>query len=226
MSQLLDNPVFNALNTYDSHLGSGTDHVKFFDEEVSPFAGFQDGYIKGFDDLHQLLPPDRKILYATRKKLTDIPGWKLISTIEGLQFKLENRKPSGKIFSQPVPLDARHADEMVKLAALTKPGPFNKRTIEFGSYFGIFENDRLAAMTGQRLHVPGFSEVSAVCTHPDFLGKGYATILLEQQLDIIFSSGRKSFLHVRSDNERAISIYERLGLRKNGPMNFYYLKKA
>jgi len=222
---LLDNPVFNALASEDSHLGSGTETVKFFDEEVSPFAGFKEGYLNGFDDLRQMLPDGRKILYATRNKLSEAPGWKIVSTIEGLQFKLESWNPSGKKFSQPVPLVTKHADEMVKLAALTKPGPFNTRTIEFGSYYGIFENQRLVSMTGQRLHVPGFAEVSAVCTHPDFLGKGYATILLEQQLDIISGSGKKSFLHVRSDNNRAISIYERLGFRKNGPMNFYYLKK-
>lgn len=114
---------------------------------------------------------------------------------------------------------------MVALAALTKPGPFNSRTIEFGEYYGIFENGRLASMTGQRLHVENYTEVSAVCTHPDFLGKGYAAALLQHQLQIICGNGQIPFLHVRADNERAIALYERLGFKKNGGMNFYFLKR-
>ena len=114
---------------------------------------------------------------------------------------------------------------MVRLAALTKPGPFDKRTIEFGNYYGIFENNKLVAMTGQRLHVHYFAEVSAVCTHPDYLGKGYASLLLMHQADLILNSGQTPFLHVKSDNERAIFLYDKIGFKVNGPMNFYFLKR-
>jgi predicted GNAT family acetyltransferase len=124
-----------------------------------------------------------------------------------------------------VPLQSRHVDEMTALAKLTKPGPFNKRTIEFGHYYGIFENDKLAAMTGQRLHVYNYTEVSAVCTHPDSLGKGYAAALVKHQLDIICSNGQIPFLHVRTDNDRAIALYERLGFAQNGAMHFYFLDR-
>lgn len=225
MDHLLDNPVYHALTSGDAHLGSGTDNVKFFDEEVSPFAGIKDEDESGFDELHQLLPGSRNILYATRRKISVPQGWKLITGIEGLQFLLESKKSLGKRRIEPVPLDSSNVDEMVKLAALTRPGPFDKRTIEFGNYFGIFENERLVAMTGQRLHVAGFTEVSAVCTHPDFSGKGYAGILLEHQLDLIIANGQHPFLHVRDDNDRAISLYERIGFKENGPMNFYFLKR-
>src|SRR6185436_389404 len=225
MNHLLDNPVFNALISGDSHLGFGTEDVKFFEKEVSPFAGFRDEYKSGFDDLYQLLPGGRNVLYATRKKITAPRGWKIITVIEGTQFILDSKKTIGNRFIEPVPLESRHVDEMVRLAALTKPGPFDNRTIEFGNYFGIFENERLVAMTGQRLHVSGFTEVSAVCTHPQYLGKGYAGILLEHQLDLIISNGQHPFLHVRSDNDRAISLYERIGFKVNGPMNFYFLKR-
>ncbi|CAN5607966.1 GNAT family N-acetyltransferase [soil metagenome] len=236
MDSLLDNPVFNALNSGDSHLGSGTENVKFFDEEVSPFAGFKSEYENGFDDLHELLPAGRKILYATRKNITEPRGWKMISATEGLQFIHVSGKSIMSKHLDPVPLGQKHVDEMVALAALTKPGPFSSRTIEFGSYFGIFENERLVAMTGQRMHIrqgtdslrriPTFTEVSAVCTHPEFLGKGYAGFLLKHQLDLIINVGHVPFLHVRSDNERAISLYERIGFKLNGPMNFYFLKRV
>jgi predicted GNAT family acetyltransferase len=225
VNHILDNPVFNALSTGDSHLGTGTEHVKYFDKEVSPYAGIKDEYQNGFEDLHQLLPAGRNILYATRTKISEPVGWKMIAEIEGLQFVFDSAKSIVHNEVDLVPLDHKHVNEMIALAKLTKPGPFDNRTIEFGSYFGIFENEKLVAMTGQRLHVPGFSEVSAVCTHPLNIGKGYAGILLEHQIDMICRSGKRPFLHVRSDNDRAISLYERTGFKVNGPMNFYFLKR-
>ena len=114
---------------------------------------------------------------------------------------------------------------MINLARLTKPGPFGKKTIDFGYYFGIFENEKLVAMTGQRLHVQNFTEVSAVCTHPDHVGKGYANTLLQHQLQLILQQGQHPFLHVRDDNQRAIALYERLGFVVSRAMNFYFMKK-
>jgi predicted GNAT family acetyltransferase len=115
---------------------------------------------------------------------------------------------------------------MIDLATLTKPGPFGKRTIEFGHYFGIFENDKLAAMTGQRMHAENYTEISAVCTHPDDTGKGYAFTLLQHQLQLIMHQGQQPFLHVREDNTRAIEIYQRLGFAVSRPMNFYFMQRG
>lgn len=80
-------------------------------------------------------------------------------------------------------------------------------------------------MTGQRLHVENYTEISAVCTHPDHLGKAFAAALIKHQLNLICQSGKIPFLHVRDDNDRAIALYERLGFSQNGPMNFYFLKR-
>jgi ribosomal protein S18 acetylase RimI-like enzyme len=224
-SPLLDNPVYNALTTGDAAFANGDGQVKYFDEEVSPFAGFPENYKDGFNELHTMLPAGRKILFASRKQIAEPEGWKLLVEIEGLQFLFDPARAVDEPSVTPVPLDKSHADEMVALAALTKPGPFNSRTIEFGEYYGIFENGRLASMTGQRLHIENYTEVSAVCTHPDFLGRGYAAALLQHQLQIICRNGEIPFLHVRADNERAIALYERLGFKKNGGMNFYFLKR-
>jgi ribosomal protein S18 acetylase RimI-like enzyme len=225
VQDFLDNPVYESLVNGDRHLGEGKDKVRYFYEAVSPFAGFETGYENGFEDLHQLLPEGRKILFATRENLPEPEGWKLLHEIKGLQFVLD--KP---IFKEPVvpilvPLKDVHIPQMVALATLTKPGPFSTRTIEFGSYYGIFDGDKLVAMTGQRLHVRNYTEVSAVCTHPDHLGKGYAYALMQHQVNLILNSGQVPFLHVRADNARAIEIYERIGFKENGGMNFYFLTK-
>ncbi len=100
--------------------------------------------------------------------------------------------------------------EMMDLTALTKPGPFNRRTHELGTYLGIRRGGKLVAMAGERLKVPGHTEVSAVCTHPDHTGHGYARILMMEVMRRIRRRGETPFLHVREDNVRAIELYRRL----------------
>ena len=89
MQEILDNPVYESLINGDRHLGGGHGKVRYFDEAVSPFAGFETGYENGFSDLYDQLPKGRKILYATRKNLTGPQSWKLMHEIKGLQFVLE-----------------------------------------------------------------------------------------------------------------------------------------
>ena len=225
MNQLLHNPVYNALLTGDEHLSDGNDRVKFFDEEVSPFAGFSENNETGFSELHDLLAPGRKILYATVPVINQPSGWEFIVHIQGLQFVYDAGSGVSADLSGIVPLELEHVEQMVALARLTKPGPFGTRTIEFGSYYGIFEKEKLVAMTGQRLHVQECTEVSAVCTDPAYLGKGYAYALVLHAVALIRQQGKTPFLHVRADNQRAIALYERIGFAIRGNMNFYVMKK-
>jgi ribosomal protein S18 acetylase RimI-like enzyme len=225
VKDFLDNPVYYALLSGDAHKALGTDQVKYFDKEISPFVGFHTGYENGFKDLYELLPVGRNILYASRNEIPEPNGWELIHHIPGTQFLYLSKKEFDNDFSEVTPLDKQHVDQMVDLARLTKPGPFDKRTIEFGNYHGIINNDKLVAMTGRRLHIHDFIEISAVCTHPDFLGRGYAGNLLAHQINSILNENKTPFLHVRSDNTRAIDIYERLGFVQNEEMHFYFLRR-
>lgn len=225
MSHPLDNFVYQALRTGDEHLNISSGSVKFFDPEVSPFVGYAEDHTRPFEELHDLLPENRRILIGSRKNLQELKGWQLQHAIEGAQFVFDSSSEIAEPALKPVPLGKEHINQMIDLATLTKPGPFGKRTIEFGHYHGFFDGEKLISMTGQRMHVNEYTEVSAVCTHPDHLGKGYAAALLQHQLRLIITQGKKPYLHVRADNERAIALYERLGFVRNGVMNFYFMRR-
>lgn len=224
VSNPLQNPVFSALSTGDKHLSFGNDRVKYFHEDVSPYVGFEEENASGFDELYELLPAGRRILFAKPTPILIPRRWQLQHEIKGLQFVYEGRRIDDT-FSNIVQLTDEHVDAMIELVKLTKPGPFGKRTIDFGYYHGIFDDGKLVAMTGQRLHAENYTELSAVCTHPDHLGKGYASALMQHQMQIILNHGQTPFLHVRADNDRAIAVYHRLGFVVSGPMNFYFMKR-
>jgi predicted GNAT family acetyltransferase len=154
-------------------------------------------------------------------------GWDYIAGAPLLQMVCENghATPSSSASPAMVELGAKDSPEMLKLTALTKPGPFGPRTHELGYYVGIRDAGKLVAMAGERMKVPGYTEVSAVCTHPDHLGKGYAAALMTEVMRSIRARGEKPFLHVRSDNSRAIAIYERLGFRKRSDGHYAVLRR-
>lgn len=115
---------------------------------------------------------------------------------------------------------------VLELTALVYPHYFRPRTIELGRYFGIVENGRLAAMAGERMGMPGFREVSAVCTHPDFVGRGLARHLLAFLSNDILRGGAVPFLHVSPTNARALELYRRNGYRTRATPRFWALKRV
>jgi predicted GNAT family acetyltransferase len=123
-------------------------------------------------------------------------------------------------------LDDRDVAQMLELTEKTKPGPFYERTIDFGNYIGIFDMGELVAMAGERLKVNGYTEVSAICTNPNHLGKGYASFLLSKVSEQIIQEGNIPFLHVRADNNRAIEVYKKLGFQIRANVYFAIFKKA
>ena len=111
------------------------------------------------------------------------------------------------------PLTTAHAAQALALAELTHPGPFGLRTIELGDYFGVFEGARLVAMAGERFHAGEFREISGVCTHPEYQGRGIARQLTAKLLLRELARGQTPFLHVMRDNIVARTLYEGMGFR-------------
>jgi predicted GNAT family acetyltransferase len=124
-----------------------------------------------------------------------------------------------------VALSDRDAADMLALATLTEPGPFLPRTHHMGRFFGIRIDGRLAAMAGERFHFPGYTEVSAVCTHPDFRGRGLARRLSRHVAAGIAARGETAFLHAWKSNDAAIALYRSLGFRWRCDVNVAVLRR-
>jgi ribosomal protein S18 acetylase RimI-like enzyme len=118
--------------------------------------------------------------------------------------------PEGRDFTS-IRLGPEHIEQMVAMAALTRPGPFADRPLDVGEWHGVMEGDRLVAMAGERLHHGSFREVSGVCTLPECRGRGYAKRLMETVVRSQLARGLQPFLHVASTNTGVRTLYERMG---------------
>jgi predicted GNAT family acetyltransferase len=123
-------------------------------------------------------------------------------------------------------LDDDDAPEMLALATLTEPGPFLARTHAMGRFRGARLDGRLAAMAGERMRLPGYTEVSGVCTHPDFRGRGLARRLSQIVAAAIQARGETPFLHAWATNTAAIALYESLGFAHRCSVNVAVLKRV
>jgi ribosomal protein S18 acetylase RimI-like enzyme len=226
MEHVLDNPAWNALISGNSNLSYGNEHVKYFDREVSPFAAFKENSEEHFRTLYERIPEGRVLLFISPVEIEIPAPWKTLNRIKGIQMICDTQIEQGEPSLKLIPLTGEHVPQMLALTKLTNPGPFASRTIDFGHYQGVFDGDKLVAMAGQRLHVFNFAEISAVCTHPDYLGRGYAKQLLIYQINRIKAASEIPFLHVRYDNDRAIKVYKNLGFSTRREIYFYVMQKS
>jgi len=226
MLHLLDNPIWNGLTSGNSHLANGTDEVKYFDKEVSPLIGMKEYSQGNFDTLNQLITEDRTLVMLTAFAVEVPEPWQLIRHIKILQLVFTGTLLAPAEDRQFIKLQKEHIPGMLALTKMTTPGPFAGRTIEFGNYEGIFSDGELIAMAGQRTQPRPYIEVSAVCTHPDHHGKGYAGKLITSQLRQITAQSCTPFLHVRSDNDTAIKLYQKLGFDIRTEIHFNTIRKV
>jgi ribosomal protein S18 acetylase RimI-like enzyme len=231
----LDNVIWQALTTRQAEFAEARDEARRFPREVTTLGAFLEPTARGYASLGSLIGLGGIAVLSLKAPYEPLPGWDLITTFPGLQMVCENGNTvaGAKVdsttatCSQPAITELSRGDspEMVELAKLTKPGPFGVRTHELGMYLGIRHEGKLVAMAGERLKVPGYTEVSAVCTHPEHTGRGYARILMLEIMQGIRERGEVPFLHVRQDNTRAVQLYERLGFRTRMVVQFTVLKK-
>ena len=221
---ILENPVWQALSTRDNRFNEGDQVVKYFSSEVSPFLGMDSWEKANQHILLQSMPKERSFSVMIQDKINFINQFEVVFTTPLYQMICKKLKPllqTGKISSA---LNLNNVPEMLALTALTKPGPFLSETINFGNYIGLFDEEKLVSMVGERLHAENFTEISAVCTAPEYLGKGLAAHLLSEAAIRVIEDGFTPFLHVRADNTRAIAMYERLGFEKRTEMYFAVFK--
>jgi predicted GNAT family acetyltransferase len=117
------------------------------------------------------------------------------------------------------------AAEMLALATLTRPGPFTLEAQALGEFFGVRIGDRLAAMAGERMKQEGYSEISGVCTHPDFRGRGLGRLLSVFMTDRVLARGETPYLHTYATNAAAIGLYESIGYDTRAVLNVAMLQK-
>ena len=218
MSHLLDNVIWNSLVGPHAAFATGSGGARRYAPGFSPIVGFADQQQPDFESLAYWCKSDEH-LYCSGWDGPVPRGWQVEadSTMCLMVCPVDVASGSRNGMSGDLDgarrLEPRHAQQAMELAQLTRPGPFGLRTIELGDYFGFFEGERLVAMAGERMHAGSFREISGVCTHPDFQGRGMARRLMIRLMALQSARGQTSFLHVMSANQGARRLYEDLGFR-------------
>lgn len=225
---VLDNPVWWALTGPQASFGMVRDSVARFHPDVSVFGAFDqqpDG--RRWADLVELIGPGASV--ALTGPLGDPPPtWTVEFEAVGIQMTGERRDRSAASPSldalgaeyQMTPLGPSDVPEMLALVEVARPGPFSIRTVELGGYRGVRHGGDLVAMAGLRMQPAGWSEISAVATHPDHRRQGLARVVVVAVADEITRRGSTPFLHTGADNTGAIALYESMGFVQRRQVRF------
>ncbi|WP_433222305.1 GNAT family N-acetyltransferase [Dactylosporangium sp. CS-047395] len=230
MSEIRDVPVLDqaawaALTGPHARLAEGTGLARRYPTDVSPFAALPPAPDeRAWADLRALAGPGGTALLAG-DRLVVPAGWTAIAQVDGVQLVATDAvktEPDVEL----VPLGDDDVPEMLDLVARTRPGPFLPKTHHLGAYAGVRHDGALIAMAGERLHPPGYTEISAVCTDPAFRGRGLATRLIRAIAHGIRERGETPFLHASADNVGAIRLYETMGFELRRTVTFNVLRAA
>lgn len=206
----LDRPIWDALDGRHANFALGSPLARRYRPDISPFAAACDVRPESLVALTDLLPAEGGVVLLEAGEIAVPEGAVVEKQSVGVQM-VARRLSQPPAADDSVALGDTDAPEMLALATLTEPGPFLSNTHRFGGFIGIRVDGRLAAMAGERLKPAGFAEVSGVCTHPDFRGRGYAGLLSRIVANRIVARGETPFLHAYASNEAAIRLYETLG---------------
>jgi ribosomal protein S18 acetylase RimI-like enzyme len=213
---VLDDPVGAALGGPDARLAVTRGRARRYPVDVSPFAAVPAAAsARDWSDLAALAGPDRT-LFLHGVSVTPPADWEVTTRIVAVQMTGEGF--AGELDEEAVPLGPDDVPQMLDLAARTRPGPFLPGTVRLGGYLGVRRDGELVAMAGERMHLPGWTEISAVCTAPEYRGQGLAARLMKAVAAGIWSQGSVPMLHVAEGNG-AIRLYEALGFAVRRPLD-------
>ncbi|MDR6952427.1 putative GNAT family acetyltransferase [Ancylobacter sp. 3268] len=214
----LDRPVWTALTSLQAPLAEGDALARRYPADIVPFAAMADDRVESRRALAALVAPGDTVVLAEAEDVVLPEELSAVSVAEAVQMLAALPLPQvedARIKS----LAAADAAEMLELATLTRPGPFSLKALSLGRFWGIRIDGRLAAMAGERMRQPGFTELSGVCTHPDLRGHGLGRTLSLHVAAQIVARGDTPYLHAYAGNAAAIGLYESIGFRVRRPMN-------
>ncbi|RKR12230.1 FR47-like protein [Maribacter vaceletii] len=223
--QTLKNPVWHALNEAHKKFVITLNGVRFYNPKICSFGAFEDPEktSKALNEYAKLTNYFFLVSENTDPKF-DEDFVVLERKIEGVQMVLKGALEDCNITEEIVPLTEKHVDKIYDLIWLVMPGYYKKRSFDMGSYFGIFIDNKLVAVTGQRIQTNSFIEVSGVVTHPDYTRRGLAKQLVAYTTKEILKTRKKAILHTTKGNG-AIKLYEKLGYTLTREMNWWYFHK-
>jgi GNAT superfamily N-acetyltransferase len=222
----LDNPIWSALTSSQAHFAIGGPLGKRYPAEVAPFIAAPDSSAASARALAELVAPDEVVNVVGISPQLDA-GWELLATGNIVQMVWRPDAPAPAEDATGITrLSETDTADMLALTALVFPGYFRPRTPEMGEYFGIRVDSRFAAMAGERMKLHGYEEISAVCTHPDFTGRGFAARLINLLVAKQLRRGIVPFLHVNETNARARRLYSRLGFEDRRLLPLWLLKRV
>ena len=224
MASELDNPFWSSLRSRHRALALGTGEVARYPPQFAPFLGVASAGADVADALASLVAVDEAVLLLGIAPEGVPDGVQLQAFADLAQMTCSQPL---EVIDGPevIELSERHRDDVLALTTLVYPHYFRPRTMELGRYFGIYQDGRLAAMIGERLGTDSTREASAICTHPDFNGRGYARRLTTMLTNDLLARGCLPFLHVSHENRRALHMYERIGYRHRRDIGFWSLRR-
>jgi ribosomal protein S18 acetylase RimI-like enzyme len=219
----LDNPFWASLGTRHARIARFAGETARYPAEYAPFLGLAHADVPA-ESAEMLIEPGERV-YLLGVAPTVRAGLRLEALRPLAQMVRDTpiEVPDGP---EIVPLDQRHRDDVLALTALVYPHYFRERTMDMGRYYGIYREGRLAGMIGERLGTHEATEMSAICTHPDFNRLGYARRLTAMLTNATLADGRLPFLHVSHENSRAKRLYERMGYRLRRDIGFWSLRRT
>ncbi|MGN8119397.1 GNAT family N-acetyltransferase [Labrys sp. 22185] len=225
MSHCLDRPVWTALSSAHATLAEGNWHARRYPAAIVPFAATASDDAGSLQALAELVPDGDSVVLAQADAVAIPPGLSVLSHAAAVQMVAETTFLRVKDI-RVRQLTLADAPEMLALATATNPGPFTLKALSLGDFWGVRIDGRLAAMAGQRMRQPGYIELSGVCSHADFRGRGLARLLSLFVAGEICAGGDEPYLHAYAGNAVAIRLYESIGFALRCQMHVVKLGRA